>query len=98
MDGGCQQVSTTSLVTRQGCGTRTLAKRLVLGGSVVRRVVGTRFGGVLLGLVVYLAVLELLVVVPSQAEQGVRSSSSNASTVTWRFAWTREASWWAGGA
>ena len=98
MNGVFLEVSTASLVPRQGCRTWVVAKQFVLGGSGASWVVGTHFGGVLLGLIVCLDVLELLVVVLSQAEQEIRSSSSNTSTVTWQFAWTREALWWAGGA
>ena len=63
-------MSTASLVTRQGCGTRAAAKRLVSGGSGASWVFGTHFGGVLLGLAMYVVVLELPVVVLRQGEQG----------------------------
>jgi hypothetical protein len=48
------------------------------------------FRGVLLGLAMYVVVLELLLVVLSQAEQGMQLSSMDAS-MTWQIQWTREA-------
>ena len=77
---------------------RAAARWFVLGGSGASWVVGTHLGVILVGLAMYVVVLELLVVVLSWAEQEFRSSSLNTSKVTWQFAWTREASWWAGGA
>ena len=81
-----------SLVMQVGCRTWVTVRQLVYKASGASRVVGMRSGGVLVGLVAYLVVLELLVVVLSWVEPGVGSSSSNASTVTWRVWWTREAS------
>ena len=64
-------MSTASMVTWQGCRTQVVVKRVVAGGSGACWVLGTCFGGVLLGLAVYVVVLELLVVVLSRAEQGM---------------------------
>ena len=58
-----------------------VAKQVVAGGSRVSWVFGTRFGGVLLGLAMGVIVLELLVVVLSQAEQGIWSLSTNMLTM-----------------
>jgi hypothetical protein len=58
-----------------------VVKQVVAGGSGASWVLGTRFGGVLLGLAVYVVVLELLLVVLSRAKQGMRPSS----TMTWRW-------------
>jgi hypothetical protein len=66
-----------------------MPKRLVYEGSEASRGVGTRSGGVLLGLVMCPVVSELRAVVQSGAEQGVELP------MTWQVRWTREASWWA---
>ena len=56
---------------------------------------GTRFGGVLLGLAMYLVVLELLLVVLSWVEPGVGLSPLNVSMVMWQVWWMCEVSRWA---
>ena len=63
---------------------RVAVKRVVAGGSGASGVFGTCFGGVLLGLAMGVVVLELLVVVLGQAERGIRSLSTNTSTMTWQ--------------
>ena len=63
---------------------RAVAKQVVAGGSRASWVFGTHFGGVLLGLAMGVIVLELLLVVLSQAEQGIRSLSTNMSTMMWQ--------------
>lgn len=76
--GACQQSSTASSMTRQGCGTRAAAKRHVSGVSVVNWVDGTGTWGVLRVQVSYAGVSELWAMVLNGAEQGIPLS-----TVTW---------------
>jgi hypothetical protein len=66
-----------------------VVKQVVAGGSGASWVLRTRFGGVLLGLAVYLVVLELLLVVLSRAEQGMRPLLTDASLMTWQVWGTR---------
>jgi hypothetical protein len=57
-----------------------VVKRVVAGGSGASWAFGTHFGGVLLGLAVYVVVLELPVVVLGRVEQG-----NQPSTMTWQW-------------
>ena len=91
MSGACQQLSTVSLMTQQGCRTRAAVKRRVFGATGVSRVVGAGCGGVLLGLAVCFVALEVWFVVQGGAERGIQPSS----TMTWQATWTCKASWWA---
>ena len=72
------------LVTRQGRRMQAAAKRVVAGGSGASGVFGPCFWGVLLGLAMGVIILELLVLVLSQAEQGIWSLSTNMSTMMWQ--------------
>jgi hypothetical protein len=78
-----------SLVTWQGCRMPVVVEQVVAGVSGASWVLGTRFGGVLLGLAVYLVVLELLVVVLSRAGQGMRPLLMDASLMMWQVWGTR---------
>jgi hypothetical protein len=91
VDGGPRRASTALLVMWQGCRTQVAAEQFVAGCSGASWVSGTHFGGVLLGLAMYVVVLELLLVVLSRAEQGMQLSSTDA-LMMWQIRWTREAS------
>jgi hypothetical protein len=95
VNGGCQQLLTASLMTRQGCRTRAAARRVVAGGSGASWGFGTRPGGALTCLGACSFVPGPWSVFPRGAEQGVLPLLKNASLMTWRVGWTREASWWA---
>jgi hypothetical protein len=88
VNGELPWVLTVSSVMLVGCTTRAAAKRLVCRGFGANRVVGTRAGGVLLGLVKCPVVSELRAMVQSGVGQGVELSS-----MTWQVRWTCEASW-----
>jgi hypothetical protein len=53
------------------------------------------FGAVLVCLGACSVVPELWLVFQRGPEQGIRLSSTNMSTMTWRIWWTHEALWWA---
>jgi hypothetical protein len=67
---GCWEQWVTTQRRQPSQNVRRVAKRFVAGGSGASWVFGTRFEGVLLGLAVYIVVLELPVVVLGRAEQG----------------------------
>jgi hypothetical protein len=83
VNGGCQQLSTKSLMKRQGCRMRAAAKQLVYGGCGANWVAGTGIGGVLLGLAMYVVILELPVVVLDRAEQEIQPLSMDMLLMTW---------------
>jgi hypothetical protein len=81
---GCWEQWVTTQRRQPSQNVRKVVKQVVAGVSGASWVFGMCFGGVLLGLAVYVVVLELPVVVLGRAEQGTWLSSSNTLTVTWQ--------------
>ena len=60
-----------SLIMWLGCRAQVVVKQVASEGSRVSWVFRTHFGGVLLGLAMYIVILKLLLVGPSQTGQGM---------------------------
>jgi hypothetical protein len=92
VNGGCFGAWTAPLVTRRRCKTQGVMKLRVSGAPGASGVLGARSGSVWVHPDVYFAALELRSVALNGAGWGVESTTTNASLMTWLFAWVHEAS------